>query len=224
MSHAAPKMDATALARASLPRVMDALKARVQILKAAADLQVGDAERVAFHVRREAERRNGQRTRNNLLFAHGSNAEVGGYLDVDDLALCGLEASGDLYALWVGLAACAMPGASRGELIRLVFRDPARVDWCRKEGARVRWHFAKAAYDAELEVWRTKTVAKDQLAAWRKNPPTERQAYMVALICARADLPVPPLMRRGRTHDWIEEHGGAPRFWEAPPPPEEWSV
>ena len=202
---------------------LEALKARVRILKAAADLKVGDAERVAFHARKAAERQRLGRTRNNQLFGHGSNAEVLGYVDVDDLAVCGLEANGDLYAMWVALAACALPGSSRAELIRFILRSPDRLDWCRKEGARVRWHFARASYEAELANWRAKELSRNQLAEWRKRPPTARQTYMVALISARAGLEHPLPMRRGKTHDWIDAHGGDPKFWDAPPSPPQWS-
>jgi hypothetical protein len=200
---------------------LEALTARLNILRAAADLRVGDAERVAFHARKEAERRRLGRTRNNLLFAHGSNAEVGGYVDVDDLAICGLEANGDLYGKWVAEAACALPGSSRASLLCWIFDQPERLAWCRAEGARVRWHFAKDAYWAEVLAWRAKAKSRDQQAEWRKRPPTARQLYMIELICARFPIAIerPPPMRRGKAHNWISMRGGDPKFWSASAPP-----
>lgn len=216
-----PAMDSNAPhTLAQTKAALQTLTARLKILKAAADLSVGDAERVAFHARKEAERRRLGRTRNNLLFAHGSNAEVGGYVDVDDLAACGLEADGDVYGMWIAEAACALPGSSRAGLLGWIFDQPERLAWCRAEGARVRWEFAKAAYQAEVAAWQRTAAFADMKAEWRKRPATAKQLYMVELIRARFPIPIeqPKSLRRGKLHSWIAKHGN-PKFWSAAAPP-----
>lgn len=203
---------------------IDALRARAKIASAAETMRVGDKQRVAFDIRRRAELYRDGRSRNNKLFAHGSGAEVGGYIDLDDIAITGLDHHLVQYALWLATAAYKLPpGSTRGDALALILSNPARLEWARREGARVRWHWAEAAYAEEVADFRARQAsAPARLKAWRRLNVTERQCYLVELIRVYRDLPTPDLSDRGAAYDWIDAQGGAPRFWSPPPPAPEW--
>ena len=71
-------------------RMSAALKERMSLLRARSNAAIerqraatAEKDRIAFHARQQELMRAGTRGRNQQLFAHGSNAEVGGYLDLD---------------------------------------------------------------------------------------------------------------------------------------------
>lgn len=173
--------------------------------------------------RHNVARQQESRTRDNLVYAFGSIVEVGSYLDLDDLAVCGLEAHGGLYALWIARCAWRNPEGTRATFLREIFGDPERLIWCRGEGARIRWRFLKAAYDTEHAAWLSSAAAQNKQAAWRKKPSTVEQQYMVSLIRARGEFADPGPMKRGQAHDWIAAHGGDPKFWQPPQSAPEWT-
>lgn len=190
------------------------LRARVRIMKAAAAVREGDAERLSFHVRQENIRRTNSRTRNNKLFAHGSVAEKGGYVDLDDLAILGLEHHGPLYAYWVAISAGEVAGG-RGEYLANIFSCHKRLAWCHSEGARVAWAWAKALRDEQTAEFEARDRA-GTLGDWRKLPASARQHYLIALICRRLGVDAPQRLRRGTAYEWIKLRGGHPTFWQPP--------
>ncbi len=208
-------------ARKRLAAHIVSLRARVRILAAAAATRLGEAERLAFHVRRETLRRKQARTRNNQLFAHGSVAEKGGYVGQDDLALLGLEHHGPLYALWIAISAGEVAGG-RGAYLAHIFSCPRRLAWCRSEGSRIAWHWGKALRADQTAEFEARERA-GTLGSWRKLPVSEKQHYLIALICSRRDIEAPVRLRRGTAYNWIKANGGHPDFWRPPVRMPDWS-
>lgn len=74
------------------------------------------------------------------------------------------------------------------------------------------WGRAFDRYDRRRTDW---AENGDSFGRWRKRPPTRQQEEVVAAICEIRDLPIPELLTRGDASDFIDAHGGNPRFWEA---------
>lgn len=197
------------------------LRSRTRILATAARVRLGEAKAIVFHIRQQMQMAEGSRTRGNLVFAFGAIVEREGYLDLDDLAINGLERHGQLYAYWMAGAATECLASTRGELLRHIFSDPERLGWCRKEGARLAWEFVKSARDEETALFRRRQEKGTK--HWRKEPMTARQYYMMTLISVRGDIPMPVGLRCGPAHDWIALNGGHPNFWTAPERPPPWT-
>jgi hypothetical protein len=179
---------------------------------------------IAAHIRQQAAIRDESRTRDNLIYAFGSIVERGGYLELDDYAIAGLEHHGDLYALWLSQAALLNAAArTRGDLLRIVFADLERLTWCRAEGARLAWEHAAHAREADTAQF-LERQARGGRAYWRKEPVTARQTYMMTLISVRGGFAIPSGLRRGTAHDWIAANGGHPNFWTPPEAPPRWVV
>lgn len=208
--------------REYLVHVVQSLSSRAKVLRDTALVRLGDSECVAFHARKANEARRNHRTRNNRLFAFGANAEVGGYVDLDDLAISGLEAHGALYCYWMAKAALARPEASRGELLAAILARPVRLDWCRREGAAVRWRWTKARREEETAGFKARQEAGGS-KAWKRQQPTELQLYLIELICVRGGLDNPSPSKRGDAFSWIDNQGGHPDFWSLPTEPPSWT-
>ncbi len=206
----------------SLGALVRELRTRTRILATAARVRLGEAKAVAFHIRQQMQLADGSRSRGNLVFAFGAIAEREGYLDLDDFAINGLEHHGQLYAYWMACAATECLASSRGELLGHIFSDPERLDWCRKEGARLAWEFVKCAREEETSLFRKRQESGSK--HWRKEPMTARQYYMMTLISVRGDVPMPTGLRCGPAHDWIGLNGGHPNFWTAPERPPPWGT
>lgn len=200
--------------RAALGALARQLQQRSKILAHAAKVKAGEAKVLASHCKQFASMRDGTRTRANLVYSFGSIAERGGYLDIDDYAIAGLEHHGVLYAGWMAQAASENPACSRGDLLRIIFSEKHRLKWCVREGARLAWEFSKAASDAETDLFRSRQGNPNK--HWRKEPMTARQFWMITLICVRGDFEMPVGLRNGPAHDWIARHGGHPNFWKPP--------
>lgn len=185
--------------------------------------KVEDYERIAFHERQQREMREQRRTRNQKLFAHGSNAEVGGYLDLDQYAIRGLEANVALYALWMANAVLQTGASTRAEILKCIFADEKRFSYCFTEGLAISWQFAKEARDKETAEFLSRD-AGDTRKRWRSKPVTSLQRYDIDLIELRLGIKAPARLRRGSAHDWIAQYGGHPDFWMAPERPPEWKL
>ena len=212
--------DTTTLAPSEdLKTLIRALKGRARILASAAKVRLGEAQAVASHARQRMKMADGSRTRANLVYAFGAVVERGGYLDLDDFAVAGLERHGPLYAYWLAQAANESLASDRAGLLRYIFSDPIRLDWCRQEGARLAWEYAKAARDEETALFLRRQEKGSR--HWRKEAMTARQFYMMTLISVRAGISVPLGLNCGQAYDWIALNGGHPDFWTAPlrPPP-----
>lgn len=198
---------------------MAILRRRANQALDAKKLQLAEAGRLEFHLRQKEQQRKGSRTRNQRLFAHGSNAEVGGYWEVDEYAVRGLEANFDLYAYWMAQAFLSYGCASRAEALGLIFEDAKRFEYCRREGLAVSWQFASARRAQETAEFRQRD-AEDPHQRWRAKPVTARQEWDIRLIEERLAIRRPSTLRRGSGHDWIEKYGGHPDFWTPPERPE----
>jgi len=199
------------------------LRARLKLASAAAMLKAGELERVAFHERQQRLIREGSRTRNQKLFAHGSNAEHGDYLEIDQYAVRGLEAHPDLYAFWMAKAASAIIAENRGDLLRCVFSDERRQNFCVAEGLRVSWGFTRKQRAAETAEFKGRQESGNH-QQWRKLPRTSFQDWMIDLIERRGEFNAPAGMRRGKAHDWIAFHDGHPDFWAPPARYPDWEL
>lgn len=200
-----------------LVRYTASLRARLLVLEQAERIRIGELRTIAAHARQAKQVAEGSRSVANKVYVHGAIAERGGYLDIDDYAIAGLEGHGDLYALWIASAAAANPSSDRGGLLRIIFADPRRHAWCRAEGARLAWQFAKAAREKETELFQARQALCSK--HWRKNAVTELQHYLIALIEVRGGFRAPGKLNCGRAHDWIAINGGHPDFWAPPASP-----
>lgn len=205
------------------PRVSDiernitSLRARLLVLEQAEKIRLGELKTIAAHARQAKQVAEGSRTRANEVFAHGAIAERGGYLHIDDYAIAGLEAHGNLYALWIASAAAANPSTDRGGLLQIVFANQGRFTWCRAEGARLAWEFVRAARERETALFHARQARGSK--HWRKNAITEFQHYLITLIEVRGGFRAPANLNCGRAHDWIAQVGGHPDFWAPPAHP-----
>ena len=211
-------------------RMTSALKERLSVLRARANAAIArtrpeaaEKDRIAFHARQQELMRAEKRGRNQKLFAHGSNAEVGGYLDLDQYAIRGLEALGQLYAYWMAQAALLSGGTTRADLLRCIFSDPRRLDYCVRLGLAISWEFARDVRARETAEFLARD-AEDRRKLWRKREVTPLQRYDIHLIEMRLGIEAPKKLRRGTAHDWIAEMGGHPDFWAAPERPLEWKI
>lgn len=211
-------------------RMAAALKERMSLLRARSNAAIerqraaaAEKDRIAFHARQQELMRAGTRGRNQQLFAHGSNAEVGGYLDLDQYALRGLEAHGHLYGYWMAQAALMSGGTNRADLLRCIFSDPRRLDYCVKLGLAISWEFARDAR-ARATADFLAHDADDLRKVWRKRQVTPLQRYDIHLIEMRLGIEAPKKLRRGTAHDWIAKMGGHPDFWTPPARPPEWKI
>lgn len=199
------------------------VRARLKLARAAAELKAGDLQRLAFHERQQRMMRENSRTRNQQLFAHGSNAELGDYIGVDQYAVRGLEAQPDLYVLWMASAASAIVANSRGDLLRHIFADQRRLDFCVAEGLRVSWEFSRSGRARDTANFKERQKA-GTVRQWRKLPRTSFQDWMIELIERRGGFKAPSGMRRGKAYDWIAFHDGHPDFWTPPASYPEWEL
>lgn len=206
----------------NVSRLARELRDRIKVLAHAARVRQGEAKVVAYHIQQQAQVRDGSRSRANLVYAFGAIAERVGYTELDDYAIYALEHHGPLYAWWLAEAATESLAWNRGELLRHIFSDARRYDWCRKEGARLAWEYGKAARDLETALFHERQ--KNKTKHWRKEPMTARQFWMITLISIRGDIPIPGPLRCGPAHDWIARNGGHPNFWEPPLRPPPWQV
>ena len=223
MSGFGPSDDERAQMTSALKERLSVLRARANAAIARLRPEAAEKERVAFHARQQELMRAEKRGRNQKLFAHGSNAEVGGYLDLDQYAIRGLEAHGHLYGYWMAQAALLSGGTTRADLLRCIFSDPRRLDYCVRLGLAISWEFARAARARETAEFLARD-AEDRRKLWRKREVTPLQRYDIRLIEMRLGIEAPKQLRRGTAHDWIAEKGGHPDFWTAPERPPEWKI
>ena len=209
--------------RAHLRAPLRSLQARAKVMRATLTKRAIAARDFERHLRDARTARRRDRTRSQLLFGKGATAEKIGYLDLDDFAIVGLEAHGVLYALWIAQAAMESEARDRGTLLRHIFSSPKRLDWCRKEGARICMEFSKEAEEAATRAFQERQ-AKGGSKSWRKEPVTEFQLYRMEAISVRLDVPIPPNLKCGTAHDWIALHKANPEYWAIPKKLPDWDL
>jgi hypothetical protein len=209
--------------RQRLGKPLRSLRARLKVLRSVAAVRALNAREFERHLRDRRTARNRYGSRSQKLFGKGATAEKIGYLDLDDYAIVGLEAHGALYALWIAEAAMASEARSRGELLRHIFACPRRLDWCRKEGARISREFSKDADEAKTREFHERQ-ARGGSNDWRKENVTEFQLHQMEVISVRLDIAIPVGLNCGRAHDWIAVHKANPDYWKIPDKLPEWEL
>ena len=208
--------------REHLRAPLRSLLARVRVLRATASIRALSAREFERHLRDRRVARQRDRSRSQQLFGKGAAAEKIGYLDVDDFAIVGLEAHGALYALWIAQAAMESEARDRGALLRHIFSCPKRLDWCRREGARISLEFSKNADEAKSQAFRERQ-ARGGSRSWRKEPVTEHQLYRMEAISVRLGVSIPDGLNCGSAHDWIARMKAKPDYWAVPEKLPDWS-
>lgn len=212
-----------AKAREQLRSPLRSLLARVKVLRAAASIRAISARDFERHLRDSQTARQRDRSRSQQLFGKGATAEKIGYLGIDDYAMVGLEAHGVLYALWMAQSAMESEARDRGMLLRHIFACPKRLEWCRREGARICLEFSKAADEQKTRAFRERQ-ARGANKNWRKEPVSEFQIYQIKAIEVRLGISSPSNVRRGTAHDWIALHKAKPEYWKVPDRLPDWEL
>jgi hypothetical protein len=167
--------------------------------------------------------------RDQLIYRAGSAMEAVDALDIPDDALVGFWESPKVPG-WLIEAArdrVLLGGEAEGarpiDLFRAVLADPARRQYLIEVGVYTRFQRDLAIYRAGIEAFAMSKAAERE--GWRHKRPTAKQMYLIdRIVRAQEALGEPvesPLScSRGVAHDWIRQHGGNPRFWNPPAPPE----
>lgn len=142
---------------------------------------------------------------------------------LDDLALVGLLANGDIALRWLAHARSRAPAETLLDLIAVILSDAARTEWCRQWGRRIWWERSRALYEAELQSFIASGKADDPKARWRARHPTKEQLYLIATICTLLEIEAPSELTRGEAFEWIRSQGGNPRFRSTPDQPPPWT-
>lgn len=210
-------------AREHLRAPLRSLTARAKVLRAAMAQRAISAREFERHLKDSRAARKRDRSRSQQLFGKGATAEKIGYLELDDYAIVGLEAHGILYALWIAQAAMESTAGDRGSLLRHIFASASRLDWCRREGARICMEFSKNADEEKTRAFNERQ-AKGGSKSWRKEPVTEHQLYQMSAISARLCIPIPEQLKCGTAHDWIAIHKANPDYWMIPDQLPDWEI
>lgn len=142
---------------------------------------------------------------------------------LDELALLGLLAHGDLALRWLANARSEALAETLLDYIAGILRDPERGEWCRQWGRRIWWERSRALYEAELQSFIASGKADDPKARWRSRHPTKEQLYLIATICTLLEIEAPSDLTRGEAFEWIRSQGGNPRFQQGPDRPPVWT-
>jgi len=198
-------------AAARLRTRLSAATSRVEARRALLDDLIRDAE-TWLH------RRAAWNARDKALYRTGAALEsYGGHL-LDDIQLSGLDALGARGVLLIAETAAEHPDLSLSQLIAMLFAsDHGRLiaEW----GRWSRLHWLSALHAEETEQFLRTKAGSDPKAAWRCRPPTRRQSFLASEMARAIGIEPPTLANRGDAFDWINEHGGNPRFWSLPPAP-----
>jgi hypothetical protein len=167
--------------------------------------------------------------RDQMVYRLGSAMEAVDALDIPCDALAGFWDSPKVLD-WLNEEAVdrvLLGGEAEGvrliDLFRAVLADPARRQYLIEVGVYSRFRRDLAIYRAGVEAFATSKAAERE--GWRHKRPTAKQMYLIdRIVRAQEALGEPvesPLpCSRGVAHDWIRQHGGNPRFWNPPAPPE----
>ncbi|WIA57848.1 hypothetical protein N6H05_08660 [Sphingobium sp. WTD-1] len=160
-------------------------------------------------------RRGGPASADARKYVLGSTLVLAGVGDLDDTALVGLFAHPEHMQRWMRQALNAGAGPQLGDLIRWMFEEPRRLEWCRQWGRILQWRNRQALYVAEVQSFREsgRTGPKEP---WRRKPVTIGQEALIAALVELLGEPAPRLSTRGEAFDWISARGGNPIYWREP--------
>ncbi|AMK22078.1 hypothetical protein [Sphingobium sp. TKS] len=183
-------------------------EARVSLL----DDEIREAQTWAF-------RRAAYHERDRRCYRVGSAFEPGGGLDLDDVALTGLDCLGIRGVLLVAATARQHPNLPLNGILKKLFASEAGQQ-IRAWGAWRRWHWLSDLYRAETQTFLNSKKGKDPAQQWRSGKPTAAQEHIIREIARLLQIDRPAFARRGDAFEWIKAAGGNPRFHEPPPLPD----
>lgn len=160
-------------------------------------------------------RRGGPGSADARKYALGSTLVMVGIDGINDTALLGLFAHPHRMAFWTKQALAAEAGPMLGDIIRWLFADPVRHEWCLQWGRILQWRGRKALYVEEVMGF----FDSDRLGPqepWRRKPMTIGQADLVLTLTTLLEEPAPDLKNRGEAFEWIRECAGNPHYWREP--------
>jgi hypothetical protein len=154
-----------------------------------------------------------------MKYRLGSAILAAGGGGLDDVALLGLLANGDMALRWLAEARRTTAGPGLMDLIARILEDPGRREWCRQWGGWFWWEHNHALYQAEVGSFLASRKADTPNAKWRSRPATSEQLYLIETISSLLGCETPADLDRGEAFDWIREKGGNPRYWAPPSRP-----
>ncbi|WP_174279458.1 hypothetical protein [Sphingomonas bacterium] len=173
--------------------------------------RAAELEKLIHDAQAREHRRAAFNARDASCYRLGSAFEPTGGLDLDPVAVAGLMALGATGLLLLVRVALASPDASLAEHLRALFRSRAGRA-IRAWGVWSRWHWLRALYLHQTEVFLNSPSGRDPKARWRAKPPTAEQTYLVTQISLDLQLQPRSFATRGEAFDWIQAAGGNPRF------------
>lgn len=153
----------------------------------------------------------------NLKYYTGFAFEVNGALDLPSLALTGLlSMPADAFA---SLFEDELP-ATVVDLLRVALARPDVLEWATQMGIWLQWKRAEAIYRAEVTDFKNSDAFHGR--TWRGRSVSPRQFYLIGEIKRILGVELPVTRNRGEAFDFIDRHGGNPRFLNEPAFPGEW--
>jgi hypothetical protein len=154
----------------------------------------------------------------NLKYYLGFAFEVNGALDFDSLAWAGfLSISKEGFESIFENLADDVVIESFMDGLRYALSQPAVLEWARAKGVWLHWKRLEVVYRKEIIDFRNSDAF--HRPGWRKRSITKAQHYMIGEIVRMLGVAEPKLATRGQAYNFIEHHGGNPRFLVEPPVP-----
>jgi hypothetical protein len=180
-------------------------------------VRAGELEGLIHDAEAREHRRAAFNARDAACYRLGSAFEPTNGLGLDPAAFAGWLAMGNAGLLLLLRQAAGAPEHTITESLAALFASPAGQS-IRAWGVWARWHWLKALYIAETEGFLASPAAKRR--GWKQLPPTARQTYLIAAICADLQKELQRFESRGAASDWILAQGGNPRFNVEPAKPD----
>lgn len=155
----------------------------------------------------------------NLKYHLGFAFEVNSALDLPSLALTGLlslpvEAFTSLFDDVGELPPTVI------DLLRFALDKPFVLAWATDMGAWLQWKRSEAVYRAEVTDFKNSDAF--HRSGWRTRSVTRRQFYLIGEINRLLGIEPRLIVNRGEAFDFIDRHGGNPRFLTEPALPAQW--
>ena len=153
-------------------------------------------------------------SKNNLKYHLGYAFDVMGALDIDSIALTGVLAMpGSM------IEAAEIPDQDWPtfiDFIRFLLSVPALREWSVQMGQWLQWQHSAEIYRQEVTDFKESAAYKNPAANWRSRTVKAAQHYLIGEICRLLVIDKPELHTRGAAFDFIDHHGGNPRFLKEP--------
>lgn len=162
-------------------------------------------------------------SRDNLKYHLGYAFEAHDALDFPSLALTGLLAMepGHFSRIFDDVEEEDVDETVLG-MLRYALAKPDVLAWCTQMGVWLQWKRLEVVYHIEVTAFKKSDAFKR--SGWRRKSATSNQRYLIGQICRILDIPVPKIVQRGQAFNFIDSHGGNPRFWIEPAKPAPWGA